>query len=505
MRDLSYKKSIKTKILGIVLLSVFIITASLGYLSYDFSKRRLASMLSESIRGIAATTASFIKAEDILLVLLYSDKIKEKYMSMSSVTFSHIYEKMEAAQKNVQEDRFNEAMGVCVKYKDILTNIKKINMIDTPINIYAMGKNGLSLVLTTENTILTGANYNLRPEAGKAIFTNLAQSTGIYTDKDGVWISAYAPIPSVYSEKDKMLVEISYKVDAYIYRLHKELGIIILVCLIGFLVTAFMSYKLVSALVSAVQKLDKAAKELEEERYDVPVDIKSDDEIGHLADTFEKLRMSIGEKIDELKLALVREKRAHLESIVALTNAIEMRDPYTKEHLNRVEKYALLIARWMHLSKRETIELKYVCFLHDIGKIYIEAELLKKVKLAPGDFEEIKKHSERGAKIIEGIQFLEGVKEAVLHHQERYDGKGYPNGLKGENIPILARIVSVADAFDAMTTTRPYKKKMSFKEAMDEVERNAGTQFDPKICEVFLMYRNSIEKIAKKHFMYSAG
>ena len=263
MQALSYKKSIKTKILGIVLLSIFIITALLGYLSYDFSKRRLTSMLSESIRGIAATTASFIKAEDILLVLLYSDKIKEKYMSMSSVTFSHIYEKMEGGQKNVQEDRFNEAMGVCVKYKDILTNIKKMNMIDTPINIYAMGKNGLSLVLTTENTILTGANYNLRPESEKAIFTNLAQSTGIYTDKDGVWISAYAPIPSVYSEKDKMLVEISYKIDAYIYRLRKELGIIILVCLIGFLVTAFMSYKLVSALVSDVQKLDKAAKEFE--------------------------------------------------------------------------------------------------------------------------------------------------------------------------------------------------------------------------------------------------
>ena len=503
MQALSYKKSIKTKILGIVLLSIFIITALLGYLSYDFSKRRLTSMLSESIRGIAATTASFIKAEDILLVLLYSDKIKEKYMSMSSVTFSHIYEKMEGGQKNVQEDRFNEAMGVCVKYKDILTNIKRMNMIDTPINIYAMGKNGLSLVLTTENTILTGANYNLRPESEKAIFTNLAQSTGIYTDKDGVWISAYAPIPSVYSEKDKMLVEISYKIDAYIYRLRKELGIIILVCLIGFLVTAFMSYKLVSALVSDVQKLDKAAKEFEEERYDVPVDIKSDDEIGHLADTFEKLRVSIGEKIDELKLAIVREKRAHLESIVALTNAIEMRDPYTKEHLNRVEKYALLIARWIHLSKGEMIELKYACFLHDIGKIYIEAELLKKVKLAPGDFEEIKKHSERGAKIIEGIQFLEGVKDAVLHHQERYDGKGYPGGLKGEGIPLLARIVSVADAFDSMTTTRPYKKKMSFEEAMDEIERNAGTQFDPKICEVFLRYRNSIEKIAKKHFICS--
>ena len=112
----------------------------------------------------------------------------------------------------------------------------------------------------------------------------------------------------------------------------------------------------------------------------------------------------------------------------------------------------------------------------------------------------MKEHSEKGAKILEGIQFLSEVKDMVLYHQERYDGKGYPRGLKGEEIPLLARIVTVADAFDAMTTDRPYKKKISFQEAMDAVEKLAGSQFDPQICQAFLKYKDSIEQIVTKHF-----
>ncbi len=503
MKKIVYKKSIKTKILTIVLLSIFIITAILGYLSFDFSKRRLTAMISDSIKGIAATTASFIKAEDILLILLHFDKIKERYLFVSAMTSSHIYEKISEGRDMPLSNKLDDAVSVYIRYWDLLSNIKKMNNIESPINIYASYKDGLSIILATGDMLPTKAAYSLRPEAKKALSTNVPQSTGIYRDKNGMWISAYAPIPSVHSEEDRMFVEINYKVDAYIRRLHRELGIIIIICLVGFLMTAAISYKLVSTLVSAVEKLDEAAEHLEMERYGIPVKIKSDDEIGHLADTFEKLRISIGEKISELKLAIAREKNAHFESIVALTNAIEMRDSYTKEHLNRVEKYALLIAKGMRLPREDITNLKYACFLHDIGKIYIENKLLQKTKLTQEDFAEIKKHSEKGAKIIEGIKFLEEVKLAILHHQERYDGKGYPDGLKGEDIPLLARIVTIADAFDAMTTDRPYRSKIGFKEAMDEIKKNAGKQFDPKICAIFLKYRDSIEKIAKKHFEYS--
>jgi HD-GYP domain-containing protein (c-di-GMP phosphodiesterase class II) len=495
-------RSIRSKILNIVLVSVLIITAVLGYLSLDFSKRRLTSMLSDSIKGIAGTTASFIKAEDILLIMLYSDELKKRYLSTSSVTLSHIYDKLDDGKSSAPGDRLNEAIGVYVKYKDLLDSIRRMNGIRTPINIYVANHNGMRIVLTTDNVFLTGATYNMKPEASQALSTGLPQSTGIYRDKDGIWISAYAPVPAVYSEKDKMLVEINYDIGFYINKLNNEIRIILLVCILGFLGAAFISYRLVTALVRAIERLDEAARGLEEENYNTPVDIKSNDEIGHLADTFEKLRVSIKGKINELKLAIVREKKAHFESIVALTNAIEMRDPYTKEHLGRVVRYALLIAKDAHLSKDEMVKLKYACFLHDIGKIYIEGDLLKKVKLSQSDFEEIKRHSSQGAKIMEGISFLEGVREAVLCHHERYDGKGYPSGLKGDQIPFLSRIISIADSFDAMTSERPYKTNMSFKEAMDEIEKNSGTQFDPGLCAIFLKYRDSIEDIAKKHFEY---
>lgn len=500
MKKMAPRKSIKTEILSIVFLSIFVITAILGYLSFTFSKTRLITMLSDSACGIAATTSSFIKPEDIFLIRLYSDQIKAHYMSSSSATFSHIYKKMVDNGRLPPEDRFNDALAAYVGYKDLLTSIKKTNDIDSPINIYFADREGLHLMLTTENVLLTNATYSMRPECERAMTEKMAQSTGIYHDKDGTWISAYAPVPSVYSDHEGILVEISYKIDSFMARLRRELAIILLVCLTGFLITASMAYNLVSKLVSTIQKLDKMAHELENENYYTPIDVKSDDEIGHLADTFEKLRISLGEKIDELKLSIVREKRAHLESVIALTNAIEMRDPYTKEHLSRVMKYALLIAKEMGLTGDEMVELKYACFLHDVGKIYIETDILKKKKLEPDELEQIKKHSEKGAKIIEGIKFLEGVKEAVFCHQERYDGKGYPKGLKGEEIPLLARIVAVADAFDAMTSDRPYKKKMDFQEAMDEIESNSGTQFDPRVAKAFLKYRDSIESIAKKHF-----
>ena len=189
-----------------------------------------------------------------------------------------------------------------------------------------------------------------------------------------------------------------------------------------------------------------------------------------------------------------------MESVLALTNIIELRDPAMRQHLYRVEKYALLIAKAMRLGREDIIKLRYSCYLHDIGKIGVESALLQKVKLSKEDFEEIKRHSEKGAKVIEGIQFLQEAKDVVLYHQERYDGKGYPKGLKGDEIPLLARVVAVADSFDAMTTDRPYKPKVSFQEAMRNIEEGSGTQFDPKVCEAFLKYRGKIEKIAKRHF-----
>jgi putative nucleotidyltransferase with HDIG domain len=452
-------------------------------------------MLGESSKGIAATVASFIKPEDIILILNNREGIIKNRQAVIRPLAAVIYEKTERAGPD--KDILAIAAEKYLYYTKLLLGIQKANNISSPISVYIKQDNRLIQIVRGESTVQIGSLYAITPVIRKALATGLPQATGIYKDKDGSWISAYAPIPGTGV---RAVVEINNNISLYIKKLGSELNVILIACVIGFLATAILSYNLVKNMVSNINKLDTIAGKLEKEHYDLKVDIRSDDEIGHLARTFEKMRLSIKKKIDELKISLVREKKAHLESIMALSNAIGLRDPYTREHLKRVDKYALLIARAVKLPRDETKRLRYGCYLHDIGKIYIEDDVFRKVLLSRGELESVRAHAAKGAEIIDGIPFFENVKDIILYHQERYDGTGYPRKLRGADIPLLARIVAVADAFDAMTTDRPYKPKIGFQEAMDAIEKYAGTQFDPQIAKAFLKYRGSIEKIAKKHF-----
>ena len=457
MASLVARRSIKVEILSIVFLSLFLITSSLGYLSFNFSKKRLATMLGDSIKGVAATTANFINWQDLLLIQANTEGIKEKYRALKDLAFAHIYGERLKASGEEEDPSLIQAVTAYAKYAELLSSVKKMNNIDSPINVYMKDGTRVRLILTSDNAMLTGVKYSIRPEARTAFSTGEPQATGIYKDKDGSWISAYSPLPPSQTDL-QAIVEINTRIDSYIDRLNSELAAILVVCLLGFFGTAALSYRFVDKVSSAVIKLD------------------------------------------ELKASLAREKKAHLESILALTNVLGLKDPYTKHHLYRVESYALLIAKEMRLTSREKEILRYGCHLHDIGKIGVDPDVLQKVKLTKEDFEQIKKHTETGAKMVEGIKFLAEVQEIILHHQERYDGKGYPKGLSGERIPLLARIVAVADAFDAMTTDRPYKSKVGFKEAFETIEEASGTQFDPRVCKALLKYRNKLENIAARHF-----
>lgn len=142
--------------------------------------------------------------------------------------------------------------------------------------------------------------------------------------------------------------------------------------------------------------------------------------------------------------------------------------------------------------------------LHDIGKIGINESILNKPgKLSEEEYEMVKLHPKMGADIIKGIKFLEPVVPIIYHHQERYDGKGYPDGIKGEQIPIGARIIAVLDTYDAMTTDRPYRKALSREAAIAEVKRCSGTQFDPQVVEVFLQILMEEEKEGDKSISMS--
>jgi putative nucleotidyltransferase with HDIG domain len=176
-----------------------------------------------------------------------------------------------------------------------------------------------------------------------------------------------------------------------------------------------------------------------------------------------------------------------VNSIRALANAIEARDPYTRGHSERVTEYSVKISEYIGIEIEEIKKIRYAALLHDIGKINIKEEILNKPgRLTDEEFKIMHKHPTMGAKIMEPVKEFKEMLPYMYHHHERYGAGGYPDGVRGEQIPLPARILAVADAFDAMTTDRPYRKALPLSVALDELQKNSGTQFDPKIVNVFL-------------------
>lgn len=202
--------------------------------------------------------------------------------------------------------------------------------------------------------------------------------------------------------------------------------------------------------------------------------------------------------LDELKSDLNQSEAELINSIKMLVRIVNAKDKYTYGHSERVGKYAVAIAEKMGLPAEDIKTIKIGAFLHDIGKIEVSrAILMKRGRLTDEEFDLIKKHPHWGAEMIKTVDALQPVIPLLRHHHERYDGKGYPTGLKGIKIPLHARIMAVADSFDAMTSNRPYGTRKNVKEAIDELKNFAGTQFDPEIVNVFVgLMENNAEQVS---------
>ena len=181
-------------------------------------------------------------------------------------------------------------------------------------------------------------------------------------------------------------------------------------------------------------------------------------------------------------------RKMYLETIRALAAAIDAKDPYTKGHSERVAETSVALAQELNLSGRDIENIEYTALLHDIGKIGIADSILgKKDSLTSQEFDKIKEHTIMGANIIEPIDFLKNSYWAIYHHHERYNGGGYPDGLKAKDIPLCARIIGVADAYDAMGSDRPYRKKLSKEKILKEFTEQSGKQFDPQIVNALML------------------
>jgi response regulator RpfG family c-di-GMP phosphodiesterase len=196
--------------------------------------------------------------------------------------------------------------------------------------------------------------------------------------------------------------------------------------------------------------------------------------------------------LEDLRTAIQKNYSATTE---ALMMAIDAKDNYTKEHCERVAEMMVEFSRRCGFNEETAELLRKVSVLHDIGKIGVREEVLNKNgNLTPEEKEEMKTHSFLGYQIVQPVEFLGEGRDVLLYHQERYDGGGYPAGLKGNAIPVGARMLAIVDSYDAMTSDRPYRKKMPYEVALAEIEKCSGTQFDPSLVDVFV-------KIIRERFM----
>jgi putative nucleotidyltransferase with HDIG domain len=188
-----------------------------------------------------------------------------------------------------------------------------------------------------------------------------------------------------------------------------------------------------------------------------------------------------------LEDALALRERTYDATLTALTNALDFRDNETGGHSDRVVGYMELLLEQMNIRGAELATMRRGALLHDVGKIGVPDNVLRKpTALSESEWAVMKRHPEFGAQIIAGIPFLEEVARIVRHHHERWDGMGYPDGLKGDHIPLGARIFTVGDSFDAMTSDRPYRRALLIDAAREEIRRCGGSQFDPAVVTAFL-------------------
>jgi HD-GYP domain-containing protein (c-di-GMP phosphodiesterase class II) len=253
------------------------------------------------------------------------------------------------------------------------------------------------------------------------------------------------------------------------------------------LVAVLLAILFAGTLSQPVRRLTDAARAFALGDFTVRAHVHGGNEICELAENFNRMAEDIEDYIKRLKDAARENKELFLGTVRALAEAIDAKDPYTRGHSGRVDKYSVVTARYMGLDRDTIWEVHLSALLHDVGKIGIDDRVLKKpAALSPEEWEIMKQHPDKGAKIMSSVERLKSVIPGMRHHHERYVGGGYPLGLKGKDIPLAARIVMVADTFDAITTDRPYSRAKPFEAAIAHLKEIQGTQLDPEVTDAFI-------------------
>jgi len=216
----------------------------------------------------------------------------------------------------------------------------------------------------------------------------------------------------------------------------------------------------------------------------VRANVRNRTEIGELAQGFNMMAEDIQQYISDLKQASEENRQLFIDSIEMVAAAVDAKDPYTKGHSARVSQYSVMLAREIGLDEQEVERVRASATLHDVGKIGVDDHVLKKPGvLTDEEFELMKRHTIIGFEIVRQVQQLAHTLPGIRWHHESLDGSGYPDGIQGDEIPLLVRIIAVADTFDAITTNRPYQTGRDFPSALEILKKHAGTRYDPIVVD----------------------
>lgn len=258
----------------------------------------------------------------------------------------------------------------------------------------------------------------------------------------------------------------------------KKWGLILLslIVVIGFLAA--------KSITRPIDQLTSTARSIAQRDFSRRADVRSRTEIGELAHTFNQMAEDIQHYIGDLKEASEQNRQLFMDSIEMIAAAVDAKDPYTKGHSGRVSQYSVILAKELGLPEEEVGKVRISATLHDVGKIGIEDRVLKKPGvLTNEEFEIMKRHTIMGWEIVRQVKQLGEMLPGIRWHHEALNGKGYPDAIKGDEIPLIVRIIAVADTFDAITTDRPYQAGRDFAQALEILRKHAGSKYDPIVVD----------------------
>jgi HD-GYP domain-containing protein (c-di-GMP phosphodiesterase class II) len=256
---------------------------------------------------------------------------------------------------------------------------------------------------------------------------------------------------------------------------------------IAALISLGIGFTLSRRLINPLQNLASTTSQIAEGNLAVRATVRGEDEIALLGSNFNDMAVNIEALVRKLKKALRQNQELFLETIRTLAAAIDAKDPYTRGHSERVSSFSMAISRHLSLNQEEVFRVHIAAILHDVGKLGIRESILNKPGgLSDDEFEIMRQHPSIGAQIMSPIRMLKDIIPGIRNHHETWDGTGYPDSLEGEQIPMVARIIGVADTFDAMTTTRPYQQAMTLDYVLAKMRSMSGSRFDPVVVDAFM-------------------